>query len=366
MVSPVAAAVVTSAVQPPPAPHQSSWRRWREALFGTPLNATLTLAFTALLIWALPPLVRWAVIDAVWLDPDPQLCRDTTGACWSFVWAKLGQLLFGIYPYGERWRPGVVCVLILALLAWSVRPASWKPALAWTWLAALTAVFWLMGGGLGLVRVPSSLWGGLPVTLILTVMAIGLGFPLGVLLALGRRSRLPALRMACVVFIEAVRGLPLLSILFVASIMLPLFLPEALLPDKFTRALVALTLFASAYFAEVVRGVLQAIPKGQFEAADSLGMPFWKTQRLVILPQAIRIVIPALANTVIVMIKNTSLVLVVGLFDIISSGKAALADPAWPSPAAETYLFIGAVFFVISFGFARFADFLERRGKVAN
>ena len=360
--------IVTDATTPPSPPGRATrpaWQRWRKAWFGTPFNAALTTLIGALLLWTLPPMVRWGVIDAVWIDPDPESCRQATGACWNFVWAKLGQLLFGIYPYDERWRPGWACALILALLAWSVRPASWRPALAWTWLAALTAVFWLMGGNLGLVAVPTSLWGGLPVTLILTVMAIGLGFPLGVLLALGRRSELPALRMVCVVFIEAVRGLPLLSILFVASIMLPLFLPEALLPDKFTRALVALTLFASAYFAEVVRGGLQSIPKGQFEAADSLGLPFWKTQRLVILPQAIRVVIPALANTVIVMIKNTSLVLVVGLFDIISSGKAALADPAWPSPASETYLFIGAVFFVISFGFARFADFLERRGKVA-
>lgn len=367
MMAPAMSQPISSPPRPVPAP-AAAWQRWRKALFGTPLNAALTLLIGALLVWALPPLLRWAVIDAVWTDPDPESCRRATGACWNFVWAKLGQLLFGIYPHDQRWRPGLACVLILALLAWSVRPASWRPALGWTWLLALAAVFWLMGGGSGpgLVPVPTSLWGGLPVTLILTVMAIGLGFPLGVLLALGRRSTLPALRIACVVFIEAVRGLPLLSILFVASIMLPLFLPEALLPDKFTRALVALTLFASAYFAEVVRGGLQAIHKGQFEAADSLGLPFWKTQRLVILPQAIRIVIPALANTVIVMIKNTSLVLVVGLFDIISSGKAALADPAWPSPAAETFLFIGAVFFVISFGFARFADFLERRGNVAH
>jgi general L-amino acid transport system permease protein len=338
---------------------------WRHALVGTPLNLAVTLVLSLLLLWLLPPLLRWAVLDAVWIDPDPASCRAAAGACWNFVWAKMGQLLFGIYPFEERWRPAIVCVGIVALLAWSVRPAAWRPALAGVWLVALALVFWLMGGGFGLVLVPSALWGGLPVTLILTVVAIGLGFPLGVLLALGRRSTLPALRIACVVFIEAVRGLPLLSILFVASIMLPLFLPEALLPDKFTRALVALTLFASCYFAEVVRGGLQAIPKGQFEAAAALALPFWKTQRLVILPQAIRIVIPALANTVIVMIKNTSLVLVVGLFDIISSGKAALADPAWPSPAAETYLFIGAVFFVLSFGFARFADFLEQRGQRA-
>ena len=344
----------------------SVWRRWRSVYFGTPGNALLTLLFGALLLLALPPLVCWGVINAVWFDPDPASCRAASGACWNFIWAKLGQLLFGIYPFEQRWRPGVVCVLILSLLVWSVRPASWRGRLGALWLMALAAVFWLMGGGLGLTPVPSALWGGLPVTLILTVVAIGLGFPIGVLLALGRRSALPAVRLSCIVFIETVRGLPLLSILFVASIMLPLFLPESLLPDKFTRALVALTLFAAAYFAEVVRGGLQAIPKGQFEAADSLGMPFWKTQRLVILPQAIRIVIPALANTVIVMIKNTSLVLVVGLFDIISSGKAALADPAWPSPSTETYLFIGAVFFVISFGFARFADFLERRGNTGH
>jgi general L-amino acid transport system permease protein len=343
----------------PPAPLRTAW--WR-SWFGTPGNAVLTLAFAALLAWALPPVLRWAVLDAVWIDPDPAACRATTGACWTFINAKIGQLLFGIYPFEQRWRPAFVCVLILGLLAWSVRPASWTPRLAVLWVGSLAGVFWLMGGGAGIEAVPSSLWGGLPVTLILTVMAIGLGFPLGVVLALGRRSALPALRLSCVVFIEAVRGLPLLSILFVASIMLPLFLPESLLPDKFTRALVALTLFASCYFAEVVRGGLQAIPKGQFEAAESLGLPFWKKQRLVILPQAIRVVIPALANTVIVMIKNTSLVLVVGLFDIISSGKAALADPAWPSPSAEVYLFIGGIFFVISFGFARFADFLERRG----
>ena len=341
----------------------SSWRRQFSVYFGTPGNAVLTLFLGCLLLLALPPLVRWGVIDAVWFDPDPASCRAASGACWNFIWAKLGQLLFGIYPFEQRWRPGLVCGLILGLLAWSVWPSSWRGRLGALWVAALGAVFWLMGGGLGLAPVPSALWGGLPVTLILTVVAIGLGFPMGVLLALGRRSTLPTLRISCVVFIEAVRGLPLLSILFVASIMLPLFLPESLLPDKFTRALVALTLFASAYFAEVVRGGLQAIPKGQLEAAASLGMPFWKTQRLVILPQAIRIVIPAIANTVIVMIKNTSLVLVVGLFDIISSGKAALSDPAWPSPSTETFLFIGAVFFVITFGFARFADFLERRGK---
>jgi len=348
-----------------PAPLLASLRRSGKLLFGSPLNAILTLLFGAMLVVTVPPMLRWLVLDAVLFNPDPAACRAASGACWSFIYAKSGQLLFGIYPVEERWRPALVCLLILVLLGWSVRPASWTPRLVQLWGAALGLIVWLMGGGLGLEEVPTSAWGGLPVTLILTVVAIGIAFPVGVLLALGRRSTMPVVRIGAVVAIEAVRGLPLLSILFVASIMLPLFLPEALLPDKFVRALVALTIFASAYLAEVVRGGLQAIPKGQYEAAAALGLPFWRAQYLVILPQAIRVVIPALANTIIVMIKNTSLVLVVGLFDLISSGKAALADPAWPSPAAETFLFIGAIFFSLSFSFARFADFLERRGPAS-
>ncbi|WP_293801817.1 amino acid ABC transporter permease [uncultured Bosea sp.] len=347
------------------APFLASLRRTAGLLFGSPLNAALTLAFGAVIAVAVPPMLRWLVLDAVLFNPDPAACRATSGACWSFIYAKSGQLLFGIYPVEERWRPALVCLLILALLGWSVRPASWTPRLLGLWIAALALIVWLMGGGLGLEEIPTSAWGGLPVTLILTVVAIGIAFPVGILLALARRSTMPAVRISAVIMIESVRGLPLLSILFVASIMLPLFLPEALLPDKFVRALVALTIFAAAYLAEVVRGGLQAIPKGQYEAAAALGLPFWRTQYLVILPQAIRVVIPALANTIIVMIKNTSLVLVVGLFDLISSGKAALADPAWPSPAAETFLFIGAIFFALSFSFARFADFLERRGPAA-
>jgi general L-amino acid transport system permease protein len=331
----------------------------------TPLNAALSVAVAAVLVLTLPDLLRWAVLDAAFLPAVPETCAAREGACWSFVVAKSGQILFGIYPPSERWRPALACVLILALLGWSVRPASWRPALALLWLGNLVAVVWLMGGGLGLAAVPTSAWGGLPVTLLLTVVAIGVGFPLAILLALGRRSALPAVSTACTAFIETVRGLPLLSLLLVASLMLPLFLPEWLLPDKLVRAMIALTLFASAYLAEVIRGGLQALPRGQTEAAQALGLGYWQTQTLIVLPQAIRLVIPALANTIIVMIKNTSLVLVVGLFDLISAGKAALADPAWPSPSAETYLFIGAFYFALAFAFARFADFLEQRGAPA-
>ncbi len=332
-------------------------------MFNTPLNAALTVLLLATLAWITPGLLRWLVLDAAFVPAEPQACQAAKGACWSFVIAKSSQILFGIYPPDERWRPAIVCLLILGLLGWSVQPKSWNARLGLVWLISLAAVVWLMRGGFGLTYVPTSSWGGLPVTLILTVIAIGIAFPAAIFLALGRRSDMPVVSVMCVMFIETVRGLPLLSILFVASIMLPLFVPEALLPDKFVRALVALTLFASAYLAEVIRGGLQAIPNGQYDGAKSLGLGYWNMQRLIVLPQAIRIVIPALANTIIVMVKNTSLVLVVGIFDLISSGKAALADPLWPSPSAETYLFIGAIYFALAFAFARFADFLELRGN---
>ena len=180
-------------------------RRTVKLLFGTPLNAILTLVFGAALFAVVPPMFRWFVLDAVLFDPDPNACRAASGACWSFIYAKSGQLLFGIYPFDERWRPALVCVLIIALLAWSVRPASWTPRLLQLWIAALALVGWLMGGGLGLATIPTSSWGGLPVTLILTVVAIGVAFPIGFLLALARRSTtMPAMRIIAVAFIEGI------------------------------------------------------------------------------------------------------------------------------------------------------------------
>lgn len=348
-----------------PVAGQHRWATRLKPFVGTPLNAALTTVFLAGFAAMLPGVIRWALLDAAFLPAEPATCQAAAGACWSFVIAKSGQILFGIYPPAERWRPMLVCATIIALLGYSVLPRHWTRRLGWIWAAALVGVFILMAGGVGgLEPVPTASWGGLPVTLILTVVAISIGFVAAIGLALGRRSQMPALRVISVALIETTRGLPLLSILFIASIMLPLFVPEMLLPDKFVRAAIALTIFAAAYLAEVVRGGLQAIPRGQFEAAKALGLSYWTTHRLVILPQAIRLVIPALANTIIVMIKNTSLVLVVGLFDLISSGKAALADPAWRSPSTETYLFIGAIYFALSFAFGRFADFLERRGRI--
>lgn len=356
--------VPTEAAVAPPAPPLARSRLWK-GLFGTPLNAVITIALGLIVAALAPGVIRWAVIDAAFLPAQPSSCREVQGACWSFVIAKHSQVLFGIYPNDERWRPALVCVVLLSLLAYSIRPSSWRPHLAWLWAGTMAGVLALMRGGVpGVPYVSTSMWGGLPVTLILTVIAIGLGFFFAIFLALARRSHLPVVRIASIIFIEGTRALPLLSILFIASIMLPLLVPEALLPDKFFRALIALLLFSSAYIAEVIRGGLQGIPRGQIEAAHALGLSYWQTQRMIVLPQAIAMVIPSLTNTIIIMIKNTSLVLVVGLFDLISSGKAALADPAWNSPAVETYIFISAIYFALCFSFARFADRLERRNKV--
>jgi general L-amino acid transport system permease protein len=347
-------------------PHRPrGWRPLMRAFAGSPLNLVLT-ALALIAVAALAgPVVRWAVLDAAVWPAEPAACRDLQGACWSFVVAKSGQILFGIYPMEERWRPLLVSLGLLALITATLRPSAWRPALAGVWALALSAALLLMFGGFaGLSYVATTMWGGLPVTLLLTVTAVGGGFPLGVLLALARQSELPAIRALSVGFIELTRALPLLSILFIASIMLPLLLPEWMLPDKFFRAMIALLLFAAAYIAEVVRGGLQGVPPGQADAAQALGLGYWQTQRYVIVPQALAMVIPSLTNTIIVMIKNTSLVLVVGLFDLISSGRAALADPEWSSPAMETYLFIALIYFALCFGFGRFAGALEQRSKV--
>lgn len=352
------------ALAPPRRPR--GWRPLLRALAGSPLNLLLTALVLAAAAALAGPALRWAVLDAAAWPAEPAACRDIEGACWSFVVAKSGQILFGIYPMEERWRPLLVSLGLLALIAATLRPASWRPALAAVWAVALPAALLTMFGGIaGLSYVATTMWGGLPVTLLLTVTAVGAGFPLGVLLALARQSELPAIRALSVGFIEVTRALPLLSILFIASIMLPLLLPEWLLPDKFFRAMIALLLFAAAYIAEVVRGGLQGVAPGQAEAAQALGLGYWQTQRLIVVPQALAMVIPSLTNTIIVMIKNTSLVLVVGLFDLISSGRAALADPEWSSPAMETYLFIALIYFALCFGFGRFAGVLEQRSKVS-
>lgn len=350
----------------PPRPRTHGVLDWLRAnLFGGVFNTILTLLALALLAFTLPPLVRWGLVDAVWSAPNGPACRagggHEPGACWAFIYEKARFIVFGRFPYNEQWRPLLVVVIFVALILASCDRRLWGWVLAVLWFVGLWWVGLLMWGGVfGMTYVETALWSGLPLTLILAVVGMAFAFPLAILLALGRRSELPAVRLFCVGYIELVRGVPLITVLFMASVMLPLFLPTGFTIDKLLRAQVAFILFAAAYLAEVVRGGLQAIPKGQIEAADSLGLGYWRRTRLIVLPQALAMVIPPLVNNFIGAFKNTSLVIIIGLFDLLGTANAALTDPSWQGFAAEAYIFTAAIYFCFCFFMSRYSQMLER------
>ena len=321
----------------------------------------LSLAAVVVLSAAALPFVRWALLDAVW-RPDPAACRAAHGACWGFIVEKYRLVLFGTYPYAEQWRPALATILLLGLWIASAMRRCWKPGLVLAWAIGLAAIGALMWGGLpGLPYVENERWGGLILTLLLATFGLAFAFPFSIALALGRRSSLPAIRAICVAYIELVRGVPLVSLLFMASVMLPLFLPEGVAIDKLLRAQIALVLFAAAYLAEVVRGGLQAIPRGQYEAADALGLSSVQATLFIVLPQALRISVPALVNTFIGFFKDTSLVLVIGLFDLLATIKLGLTEPAWSGFGVEAYLFAALVYFTFCFSFSRYSRRFERQ-----
>jgi len=338
----------------------------KDNLFNTKLNTVLTLTCLAILWFAVPPMVNWVLRDAIWTGTSEQ-CREGAGACWSIIVVKHRLIFFGTYPYDEQWRPFLACGLFVAMLGVSGVRAFWRPALAVAWALVLVGMGVLMWGGvLGLTHVPNDKWGGLPITLMLSVFSITLAFPLSILLALGRQSSLPAIRTICVGFIELMRGVPLVSVLFMASVMFPLFLPEGVTIDKLLRALAGLTLFTAAYLAEAVRGGLQAIPKGQYEAADALGLGYWQKTWLIILPQALRIVIPPIVNQFISCFKDTSLVTIVGLYDLLTAATVATTDPEWRPFFAEVYVFAGLLFWIFCFSMSRYSQWLERMANRYN
>jgi general L-amino acid transport system permease protein len=347
---------------PPPRTHGPlAWLRAN--LFNSVFNTVLTLAALSLLALVIPPVIRWALIDAVWTASNGQACRAASegGACWAFVGEKLRFVLFGRFPYDQQWRPLLVVVIFVALILASCDRRLWGRRLPVLWLAGLAAVGILMWGGVfGLSPVDTTLWSGLPLTLILAVVGMVFAFPLGILLALGRRSRLPAVRAISVAYIELVRGVPLITVLFMASVMLPLFLPAGVTIDKLLRAQVAFILFAAAYLAEIVRGGLQAIPKGQIEAADALGLSYVQRTRLIVLPQALAMVIPPLVNTFIGTFKDTSLVIIIGLFDLLGTVNAALADANWQGFYVEAYVVAAAIYWSFCFFMSRYSQMLER------
>src|ERR1700686_12138 len=313
-------------VLPPPFA-STGWLGWGRAnLFGTPLNAILTVLTILLLVWAVPPLVRFLLIDAVWSGTDRQAClaspaHPEVGACWAFVREHLAYFTYGSYPIDGRWRGDVFFVLLafgMGGLLWIDAPRRGLGALYFFGVFPIVSFFLLYGlPPLGLEIVDTSRWGGMLITVVVAVVGIVTSLPLGILLALGRRSRTPPIKVLAVIFIEVVRGVPLITVLFMASVMLPLFLPQAWSPDKLVRALVGVALFSSAYMAEVVRAGLQAIPKGQWEAAGALGLGYWQTLRFILLPPALRITIPNILNNYVSLFKDPTLVFFVGLFDFL-------------------------------------------------
>jgi general L-amino acid transport system permease protein len=341
----------------------------RRRFFYGPGASIVTIAATALLAWLGWLALDWAVIRAV-AQPDYAACKlPHRGACWGFVAEKWRLIVFGRYPYEEQWRPALATAAVLAMLVASALPALWtRRGARWLvagWIAALALFFFLMlGGALGLSVVGTERWGGLPLTVILTLIGIGASAPLGVLLALARRSTLPLLRSLAAAYIELVRGVPLLTVLFVATFVFPLVLPPGWRIDPFWRVAIGLVLFQAAYMAETVRGGLQTLPRGQLDAGTSLGLRYWQLQRAVVMPQALVAVIPAFVNNLLSTFMDTSLVTVVSMYDLTGSLRLALGDPQWRDFFIEGYLFIASIYFLGSFAMSRYSQWLERRLKI--
>ena len=333
----------------------------RANLFGDWTTGLMTLVVGAALLYLVPQFLSWAFWRAAW-QANFEACRvPGVGACWGVVAEKFRFILFGRYPFEEQWRPLVATVLLLALLVASCMRAFWKPWLVLLWAAVMAAFFTLMYGNvLGLSKVETDRWGGLPLTILLASISMTLAFPIAMVVALGRRSNLPAIRTFCTIYVELIRGVPLISVLFMASFMFPLFMPQGFSIDVLIRVLVGLTLFAAAYMAEVIRGGLQAIPKGQLEAAATLGLSYWQTQRKIVLPQALAMVVPAIMNNFIGLFKDTSLVTIVSLYELTGALSLALnSDANWRPFKIEGYLFIALIYFVFCFSMSRYSIWVE-------
>lgn len=352
-------------IPPRPAPSSTvgplAWLRAN--LFSDWPTSLATVSIGALLLYWIPPLLDWGLLRASW-RPNFDACRvDGAGACWGVIAEKYRIILMGRYPFEEQWRPLLATVLMTALLVASCMRAFWRRWLVLLWIGVLAAFFTLMYGDiLGLTKVETDRWGGLPLTLLLATLSIAMAFPLSLLVALGRRSELPAIRSVCTLYVELVRGVPLISVLFMASFMFPLFMPQGLTIDVLVRVLAGITLFAGAYMAEVIRGGLQAVPRGQIEAAATLGLSYWQTQRLIVLPQALAAVLPGLMNNFIAIFKDTSLVTIVSLYELTGAlGLALNSDADWRPYKIEGYLFIAMIYFAFCFSMSRYSLWVERQ-----
>ncbi len=333
----------------------------RHNLLSSPYNIAFTILGLAILYWTIPPFVKWAFLDANFAGHTKADCTGD-GACWVFVKEKLNMFFFGFYPQDQLWRPKSVIAAILALVAFAkFVPGLHRFKLLLIVLFPVFAFIMLHGGYFGLPLVETSKWGGLLLTLVIASVGIILSFPIGILLALGRQSKLPIIKSLSVFYIEFVRGVPLITVLFMASVVLPLFFPEGVNFDKLARALIGITLFEAAYVAENIRSGFQAIPKGQYEAADALGLSYWQKMALVILPQAIKVTIPNLVGTFISLFKDTSLVMIIGLFDLLAMVNVTSNDRDWLGMDTEGYVFVAFIFWIFTFSMSMYSKRLERK-----
>ena len=335
----------------------------RKNLFNSPFNSLLTLLIAYGLYRIVPAFIKWALVKAVWWS-DGQVCNQAGGACWAVVTRNLRFILFGFYPYNQQWRPVFSLGLLATLVFYSSFQRNWRKSLLLVWALGLALIGLIMHGGIfGLPAVETEKWSGISLTLLLAIFGLSAAYPCGVLLALGRRSRLPAIKTLCVLYIELIRGVPLISLLFMASVMFPLFLPEGITVNKILRAQVAIIMFTATYVAEVVRGGLQAIPRGQYEAAESLGLNYYLKMRLIILPQALKTVIPPTVSILISAFKDTSLVVIIGLFDLLRTTHVTLSNPEWMGFSTEAYLFTASIYFLGCFIMSSFSRRLEKTLK---
>jgi general L-amino acid transport system permease protein len=344
----------------PPVTHIGVIGWARHNLFNGVFNSILTIV-TLFFLWkVVPPIFRWAFIDSAWTTTG-QACRKAAGACWSVIFMNYRFILFGFYPYEQQWRPFLAMMILFSLLFYSRDRTHWKKPLAYAWIIGLFTMGLLMKGGiLGLPSVESTQWGGLPLTLLLAVFGLTAAYPLGVILALGRRSKMSGVRVLSIVYIELIRGVPLISLLFMSAIIFPLFLPEGVTFNKILRAQAAIILFTAAYIAEVVRGGLQAMSRGQYEAAESIGLNYYLTMRLVILPQALKIVIPPTVSILISAFKDTSLVVIIALFELLKTTQSVLSNPEWMGFSREAYVFVAILYFLGCFSMSNYSRKLER------
>ncbi|MFA6265198.1 MAG: amino acid ABC transporter permease [Pseudolabrys sp.] len=358
--------------EPPPASMTGTIGWLRQNLFSSPFNITLTILIALLALWIIPDLIRFLFIDAVWTGADRDACLEgvqhrAIGACWPFVWERLPYFTYGSYPIPERWRVDVFFVLLGFGVGWLLLLNAPRRDLGIVYCFIVLPIlsFILLNGfpAIGLPYVDTVLWGGVLVTIVVASVGIACSLPIGIVLALGRRSRMPTVRLFSVAFIEFVRGVPLVTVLFMASVMLPLFVPEELSPNKLLRALIGIALFASAYMAEVVRAGLAAISKGQFEGAQAVGLGYWQMMRLIVLPQALKITIPNIVNTYIGLFKDTSLVFIVGIFDLLHTIEVSRIDPKWATPVTSTTGYaVAAIFYLVfCYGMSRYARMTETR-----